>query len=192
MEKDFEHEEEFKTTDFEEMINRATFEGMREKTFIDKVLNREEAKRLQELARKEDLNRSELLEMLYLLSGVELKLVNFDEYDRYLLGKFFAWIRDFVSKTEITFDYIEDLNDMIRKEKDESKKKNLIEAKEVLTKIKKLDMHNVKFLADVFLFLCRSTLGLSATGFETLTTSRFEYHYPVAKPEEERRFFWRR
>jgi len=177
----------------EDFIHRNVYEETREKTFVDKVLNREEAKRLQELTKKEDLNRSELLELLYLLAGIELKLVNFDPYDRYLLGKFFAWIRDFVATTEILFDYIADLKEMEQKATGREKKE-LKEMINILERIKKLDLHNVKFLADIYMYLCRSTLSIDASAFDTLTTSRFEYHYPVpqAPREPERRFFWRR
>jgi len=183
----------FQPPEIEDFINRNVYEETREKTFVDKVLNREEAKRLQELTKKEDLNRSELLELLYLLAGIELKLVNFDAYDRYLLGKFFAWIRDFVATTEILFDYIADLKDMENKATGKEKK-DIKEMIDILERIKKLDLHNVKFLADIYMYLCRSTLSIDASAFDTLTTSRFEYYYPVSQnqKEPERRLFWRR
>jgi len=183
----------FQPPEIEDFINRNVYEETREKTFVDKVLNREEAKRLQELTKKEDLNRSELLELLYLLAGIELKLVNFDPYDRYLLGKFFAWIRDFVATTEILFDYIADLKDMENKATGKEKK-DIKEMIDILERIKKLDLHNVKFLADIYMYLCRSTLSIDASAFDTLTTSRFEYYYPVSQnqKEPERRLFWRR
>ena len=188
----------FEPPEWESQLHEATYTAIRERTYIDKILNREDAKRLQELMKKENLERSDLLEILYLLAGVEIKLVNFGDYDRYLLGKFFAWIRDFISKTELVYDYIEIIEGMIREEKnkkdrDERIIKELEEIKEILEKVKKYDLHNAKFLVDVYLYLSRSTLSLGATGFDTLTTSKFEYHYPIQKEaigQPERRFWF--
>ena len=145
-----------------------------EKTFIDKVLGRQDAERLKELMAKSELTRNDLTELLYLLTSVNLKLVNFNEWDRYLLGKFYAWIRDFVTLCEDIIDYEDDINDPTKgliSNTTDTQLKNIIE------RVRKHDIHNCKFLIDVFLYLSNSTLSIGGSGFDTLTTSKFEYDY---------------
>ena len=57
--------------------------------------------------------------------------------------------------------------------------KGKLEIKDLITKIKNVDLHNFKFLVDVYLNLSNSTLSLTGVGFDTLTKSRFEYFYPM-------------
>lgn len=93
---------------FEQQFGQRIFSMQNaEKSYTDKLLAKEDVRNIQDLVKKEDLTRSELLEILYLLSSSEIKLANFSEWDRYLLGKFLAWIRDFVSICEILYDYKE-------------------------------------------------------------------------------------
>lgn len=153
-----------------------------EKSFTDKVLDKSGVERVKELMRKPKLDRDDLLELLYMLSAVEAKLVNFDPWDRYLLGKFYAWIRDFVASAELLYDLEEEIGKKNIEVNDNTEK--------MLEKIKNMMSHNIKFLADVYFYLSRSTLSLGATGFDTLTKSRFEYFYPgqhQAQPQQETR-----
>ena len=80
--------------------------GGQEKSFIDKTLARSDIDEIKEIMQKSDLERPDLLKLLYLLAGSEIKLVNFGEFDRYLLGKYYAWIRDFVATAENLYDVI--------------------------------------------------------------------------------------
>ena len=146
--------------------------GTVEKTFVDKTLAKDEVNEIKELMMKPSLNREDLLKLLYLLAGNEVKLLNFGEYDRYLLGKFFAWVRDFVSCSEILFDY----KDRV----DGGKVKISPLAKQALLNSEKMLLHDIKFVIDVYCYLGRSTLSLGAAAFDTLTSQRFEYAYTNA------------
>ena len=53
---------------FEEAIQKTMFSNNKDKTYIDKLLARQESDRLKILATKDKLTRSELLELLYLLT----------------------------------------------------------------------------------------------------------------------------
>lgn len=183
-----------------QLQNQNTFENrlaqrlfttpLQDKSHTDKLLGRAEIEKIQNLIKKDDLERSELLEMLYLLSSSEIKLANFGDYDRYLLGKFLAWIRDFVSICEILYDYKEEY-DNIEKDGDENDKSYLDkkDIRKLMENNRKYMLHNVKFLVDIFLYLSRSTLSLSMNAFEILTTSKYEYAYSdpgnVLKPSDE-------
>jgi hypothetical protein len=153
---------------FEQALARGLFSTQSaEKSYTDKLLARKDVSAIQEIVKKDDLTRSELLELLYLLSSSEIKLANFGDWDRYLLGKFLAWIRDFVSMAEILYDY---------KEKYKNSKNERL--KSLMENNRKFMLHNIKFLVDIFLYLSRSTLSLSMSAFEILSTSRYEYAYP--------------
>jgi len=93
----------------EQNLQRGMFGGQAEKTFSDKLFAKEDIKALQELTKKPNLTRSDLLEMLYLMCATEAKLVNYSSWDRYVQLKFFVWIREFVKIAELNYDYEDDL-----------------------------------------------------------------------------------
>jgi hypothetical protein len=193
-------------TTFEQLLGQQLFQQRTaEKTYTDKLLSRQDISHIQILVRKEDLTRSELLDLLYMLSSSEIKLANFNDWDRYLLGKFLAWIRDFVSICEILYDYKEKYEPGEKKKSDSKEKENPDEPKaeldeeftdiqdiaKLMENCRKFMLHNIKFLVDIFLYLSRSTLSLSMSAFEILSTSRYEYAYPgmenlVPQPKEEK------
>jgi len=80
----------------EDNITKGIFSGQAEKTFIDKLFAKEDVEKIRELIKKPKLTRSELLELLYLISANEAKLVNYSGWDRYIALKFFVWIREFI------------------------------------------------------------------------------------------------
>jgi len=82
-------------TSYEKALSNYMFQDQVEKSFTDKVLNREDNKRLQELMKQTDLDEDDIHEILHLISTTGNKLANFNDWDRYLLGKDFAWIREF-------------------------------------------------------------------------------------------------
>jgi len=152
-------------------------------SFSDKLLGKDVSARIQELIKK-DLTRDELLELLYLLTADELKLTNLSEYDRYLLGKFFTWIRDFVKLGEFIFD----LEIQIAKSGNK-------ELQTQISEIRRMVLHNIKFSVDIYLYLMRSTLGVKAFAFESFTKAKYEYEYnqsggnvAVSAPEKKKLF----
>jgi len=159
---------------YNQMLGSQLYTKDYEKTFIDKVLDRADSERLRELMKKGHLERSELLELLYLIIGINTKLVNFTDWDRYLLGKDLAWIRDFVTKIETLIDYMETIED--GQMGDITKDGQIYR---ILKQIQKHDEHNIKFMVDIYLYLCNSTLSVSGVAFDTLTKSKFEYAYPA-------------
>lgn len=155
---------------FEDKLGVGLYSRDFEKTYIDKLLGRHEVEKMKELIKKPDLNRSELLDLLYMLISVEVKLSNLNEWDRYLLGKYFTWVRDLVKLAEFLFDYQDDI-------KKYKFKKYEDEILTTIESIRKMLLHNVKFAVDVFLYLTRSTLGIEGVAFDTLSKGRFEYQY---------------
>lgn len=171
---------------YEQALGSNLYNISGDKTFVDKTLAKSDVEELKDIMQKERLDRKDLLKLLYLLAGTEIKLVNFGEFDRYLLGKFYAWVRDFVANAEFIYDILQDI--------ESGKIVVTDETKELLADVRDKMLHNIKFLADVFLYLGRSTLSLEATAFDTITKTRYEYHYPSqavsSQPAEQPKGFW--
>lgn len=164
----------------EEQIARQMFNPNAEKTFIDKVLARQDVEKIRELIKKPNLSREELLDILYNVAGTEAKLVNYGEWDRYVMNKFFVWLREFVKLAEQLFDYIDFL------EKDE--KYNVSHRGEILLQAcRNLLEHNCKFLIDLYLNIARTSMSLGATAALELMRNKYEIAYqgmhPPAQPE---------
>lgn len=159
---------------FEQNLQNSIFQSSPEKTFVDKVLARKDVDALRDLMRKEELSRGDLLEILHLVSGIEQKLLNYGEWDRYIILKFFVWIREFVKIAEILYDYNDKL---VTKERD---KKQILSgrAKELLHNNRRLMEHNIKFLVDLYFNIGRTSLSVGATGLLELLKNKYELVYP--------------
>lgn len=163
----------------ERQLGSYLYSGTAEKTYIDKLTAKGEVEEIKQLMQQEDLTRNDLLRILYLLAANEIKLVNFGDWERYLLGKYYAWIRDFVASAEILYDYKEAIE-----KKDSDIKVNEF-TKRMLENIRVKMLHNIKFLCDVYLYLSRSTLSLGATAFDTISKNRYEYAYPGMQGQQQ-------
>lgn len=161
--------------ELEKNLQNGLFEAGGEKTFIDKILARKDVEELREIVKKNRLSRSDMLEILYLLSSVESKLLNFSEQDRYIVLKFFVWIREVVKVAEQLFDYRESLEE--KQKKGEFK---ITQRTERLLKNSELMIeHNVKFLVDLYLNIGRTTLSIGATGIMEILKNKYEISYPL-------------
>lgn len=194
---------------FEDALNKGLFQEQAEKTYIDKILSRQDVEAIREIIRKPRLKREDLLEVLYLISGTESKLLNYGEWDRYVILKFFVWIREFVKIAELLYDYQDDLE---RKENlckcggyqqsenlpvgalictcDKFKQKFFLSSrtKRLLDNNERLIEHNAKFLIDLYLNIGRTSLSIGATGILELLKNKYEMTYPgqqLATPQKE-------
>lgn len=145
-----------------------------EKTFLDKILARNEVDAIRELIKKPRLSRSEMLEVLYLIGGTEAKLMNLSSWDRYVLLKFYVWIREYLKVLELFFDYRETLE----KKKEHGAVVLSDRCKQMLDNNERHLEHNVKFLVDLYLNIGRTSLSLGGTAFLEPLKNKFEVHYP--------------
>lgn len=188
---------------FEEQLSKSILSGPGDRTFIDKVLSKDDIEAIKTLMMKDRLSRSELLELLYRIASTESKLINLGEWDRYLILKFYVWIREFVKVAEQLYDYKENIEVFTKKcicggeltfpKEDNSKPLlkcsfNCSSPKQVLEMPKSADSlldnnirlieHNVKFLVDLYLNICRTSLSLGMSGFKEVLTNKYEVMYP--------------
>ena len=162
---------------FENAIEQSLFRGASEKTFIDKILAKDDVNALRELVKKPRLNRQDLLDILYLLSSAESKLLNYGEWDRYVILKFFVWIREFVEAAELLYDYVDDREKRIKSSIPSEMIVENVEVSQLLDNARRRLEHSVKFLIDVYLNINRTTLSLGASGFKEILNNKFEINY---------------
>lgn len=95
---------------FEKIVEQGMFKSLNEKTAIEKLLARKNIEDIRTLIRKPDMSRADTLELLYLISGEEIKLWNWDAQERYVITKYFVWVQEFIKTCQIFYDFQEDLS----------------------------------------------------------------------------------
>lgn len=161
----------------EQKLQQGLFGAPTERSFIDKMLAKQDVDYIRELMRKERLNRSELLELLYMCLSTESKLLNYSEWSRYVILKYFVWIREFIKIAELLFDY----QDFLKKQEASGKIMLTERTRQLLDNNERLIEHNAKFLIDLYLNIGRTSLSLGATGLMELLTNKYEVVYPDQK-----------
>ena len=191
---------------FYQNLGKALFQGESEKSLVDKLLGRQDADKLHQLMKKEPLTRSDLEEIMFLMTSIDQKIVNYDSWDRYVIVKLFPWIKDYSTVAKTWMLYEEEFqkgkhNDDFTIEKEiettdpktntvtkETIKPIYLETYKIVQETSKYIQHNLKFLISVFLLVQNSTLSIDGAAFETLTTSRYEYSYPsIPLPQPQQR-----
>jgi len=170
---------------FEQALQGQIFSHEAEKSFLDKLLAKDDVKSIQELMKKPKLDRQDLLELLYLISSNEAKLLNYGSWDRYIILKFFVWIREILKTAETLYDYQDDLKKKSKtcKECDKlieelGREKRGCYCKNPQTKMmlsKRTETllynnersieHSLKFLVDLYLNIGRTSLSLGGSAF---------------------------
>ena len=161
-------------------LGNSLFRQVPEKTFIDKILGRQDVEAVRGIIRKDSLTRADYLEILYLLNSVESKLYNYTAWDRYILAKFVVWIRELVSVAEMLFDYEDDIT---------KKGVELSSTSDKLFKnIKRLVEHDIKFLIDLYFNISRTTMSIGAHGFDEILKNKQEMVYTHQETNEKKGF----
>jgi hypothetical protein len=148
--------------------NSSLYSRDREKARTDKLLAKDDIAKIEELIKKDKLELKDLRNLVYLLAGAEIKLVNFGKSDRILIGKFLTWIRDLIAIYEVRIK-----NNILLWENPKTTHESLLAAK---TMSQMLDEY-IKYLAALLLYGTRSSLSLGATAFSSLNTEKYEYEY---------------
>jgi len=139
-----------------------------EKSRTDKLLAKDDIAKIEELIKKDRLELKDLRNLVYLLAGAEIKLVNFGKGDRILIGKFLTWIRDLIAIYEVRIKN----NDLLL-----ANEKTTAETLLASKTISQMLDEYIKYLAALYLYGTRSSLSLGATAFSSLNTEKYEYEY---------------
>lgn len=165
-------------------FGRSMYGSQIEKTFVDKVLAKEDLEKINEIKAKKDPSKEDLNQLVALVCGMEIKLLNFDRNDQYINGKYYIWVEEIHKIVNDVYDYYE------------SKYANLDDyEKKQIDDVKYLMIQNLKFACGIFHFMTRSTLSHKAAAFDTLTTTRNEQEYIYGTPPstgeiQKKKRFW--
>jgi len=91
--------------EIERNIANGLFTKESEKTFVDKLFAKDDIDHIRSIIKKPRLTREDMLEILYMLASKEAKLVNFSEWERYVVLKYYVWVRDFTKNAEKFYEY---------------------------------------------------------------------------------------
>jgi hypothetical protein len=144
-------------TSLNQQLTNKMFNKVIEKDSIDKFFGLRDSERIKDLMQKEDLSRSEVLELMYLMTATESKLYNFDEYERIVVLKYYVWVRWY---SEIYEHFTDSLRSI------ENTKLATAKSRQLVRIIDKKYQHGAKFFVDLFFAICRTSLSLEAVGFK--------------------------
>lgn len=153
----------------EDQLQKAIYTGNLERTNFDKVLSKHEMFRLREIMSKESLTIIDISEIQNILVSTEAKLTNFDDWDRYVIGKYFIWVCEYAKRyskalrAKVFYAKIWDsLNDR---------------TKELRAEIEKEYTETYKLLVHVYCYLIRTPLSVEGALVDRLTIDRKEIEY---------------
>lgn len=167
---------------FESRVGQAIFNADNERTRYDKLLSQSEITRLREIMKKDSLTVSEISEVMNIAVSTEIKLTNFNDNDRYVLGKYLIWIGEYAkrfSKALRASEYYEAFGDRLSSRTIELRKEILKDYTEQF----KQNMH-------AYFYLARSPLSLEGSLIDSLTMDRKEVQYnqipqlPTTQPSQ--------
>src|SRR3990172_1150723 len=152
---------------FEKSLGQAIYSGTGARAYTDKLMAAEEDSEIKDLIQKDNLDGSDLRRLGYMLASKEQKLVNYDDKERYLLGKYKTWIDRAISLQQTR------LRNMII-----LKSKNVTEITELsLKQAYQIHDEDIKKMISLFLYISRSSLSLNAKAFNDLSTNKAETVY---------------
>lgn len=175
-----------------------------EKTTIDKVLARQDADRVREIIRKEELTRSDISELRDLLASPEMKMLSYDEWKWYVQLKFYSWVTEIIKYGEMILDYEYTIKlkskvcyycgKKLREHKDkdeaemcicENSKPKVKLSQNTITGLRNnrmLIQFSIKLMIETYLNIGRSSLSIGATGFLETLKNKFEMQYSGSDP----------
>lgn len=148
---------------FEKQLGQATFGDSSEKTKMNQILSQNEIDRLREIITKDLLEVDEVDEVINILVSTELKLTNFNENDRYILGKYLLWVSEYgkrYSRAIRTRDYYRAHGDNLT-----------LRTKSMRIDIEKDYAGTFKQAIHTYCFLARSPLSIGGSLIDRLTSS---------------------
>jgi len=139
-----------------------------DKSLLDKLFAKDEIVKITNIHKKTNPTREDMQELKQLLTGMEAKLLNFDEDYPHILGRYLVRIIE-------TFSFYESMEEFygrIKQYLTEDRTKELYE-----TMIYKLKATCLVYSSN-FQWIERSTMSIEGSGFFNALTNKFELSYP--------------
>jgi hypothetical protein len=154
---------------FEDNLARGVFNPDQEKNKLEKILTEKDIIRLRELISNETLNTLQVSEIMNILVSTELKLTNFGDRDRYILGKYLIWYHEYGKR------YMKALR---AKELYSSVLTTLpAQTQNLRQEIEKEYTETFRTATHIYCFLVRSPLSIGSGLIKQLTTQKQDINY---------------
>jgi hypothetical protein len=154
---------------FENQLSKATFGEETERGKMDKILSQKDMQRLRELVSKSLLEVEEVDEIMNTLVSTEIKLTNFNDNDRYILGKYLLWVSEYgkrYSRAIRTRDYYKRQWSYLTER-----------TRNMRIDIEKDYAGTFKQAVHTYCFLARSPLSIGGSLIDRLTSDKKEMKY---------------
>jgi len=157
---------------FDQRLSSSKTFMAQEDSVIDKLFARKDVERIYTLQKQKKLTEEQLNELLHLLTAVEPKLLNFDNWLHYAMTHFIVALRGEVSKT-LKFHKIQSGMDVAP-----SKGKIVTDrTKDLFSEAFSEQEEQMKFIVDIFCYAGRASMSLSALAFKEFVRAQWEYEY---------------
>lgn len=150
-----------------------------DKSLLDKLFAKEEIGKITAIHKKTNPTREDMQELKQLLTGIEVKLLNFDQDYPHILGRYLVRIIETFS----FYESMEEFYDRIKIHLTENRTKELFES--MIYKLKATCL----VYSSNFQWIERSTMSIEGSGFFNALTNKFELSYPQMNtiPQQENR-----
>lgn len=161
-------------------LNRSMLKQDYERSYIDKLLAKEDIASVRNILKKETLNREDMLEVNDYIVSMESKLLNLGERERYVLNKYYVWINYIMGIFEVLFDY----DDKLKKNEENKLDSNYNRIIEHLEMSKKNTSNMLKMMFNVYLLIARTSLSAKGKTIGDFSSNKFDINYsnPVNQP----------
>jgi hypothetical protein len=163
-------------TNFGSAMNKAPFFiWQQEKTYLDKVLSKDDNSLFRELFKRDNPTRTDISEMVALACGSESKLLNFSADERYISLVHSVDINPRHILCEYSFD-----------SKDKIYEKMTAEQKVLYDQAHRMIVLMLKNAIRFFRYCGHTSMSLDSKGFGDLTKAKFEMDYRAPMPDLKR------
>lgn len=167
-------------------LNKSMLKQDYERSYIDKLLAKEDIASVRNILKKTVLNREDMLEVNDYIVSMESKLLNLSERERYVLNKYYVWINYMMGIFEVLFDYGDNLAKIKTPELDKNVKyKQIIEQ---LDMAKKNTSNMLKMMFNVYLLIARTSLSAKGKTIGDFSSNKFDINYggsPFNQPTQD-------
>lgn len=154
---------------FEQAVANTMLKPKSEKTYIDKMLSKQDIDSTKEVFKKDDLTREELLELLHSCVNSEMQLKNFSKWERQIVLKLYVWIGEFSKLAQMMFD----IKDQIKT----NFHHYTPECHNLMNQCSRMMEHITKYMISFYHNITRTSLSIQATAFTELLHNKFEMVY---------------
>jgi hypothetical protein len=162
------------SSNLQQQIQNAVYSANYERTTQDQVLSKEEVLTLRNLLGKDYLNLKDINTIQNILVSNEIKMTNFNDHEKYIIGKYFVWVSEYAkrySKSLSAMTFYQQYTGKLTTKTMESRQE-----------IEKEYAGTYKLLVNTYCYLIRSPLSVKGALVNRFTTNTQEIKYSGQTP----------